>query len=212
MTPDEVRAFQAGAPGGPRPIDYFGRRLVVDGDLGPKTRWALDIATLPLWRQAIVRSALQDVGWREDGVNGGPYIDMIMARCRLDNDVDGDGPSEDGWPWCGAEYSYHTSLYSPHKFVPDASVRRLREQLHVVPPFAALPGDMASKMHDAVHGHTGTLIAIGKGWAASVDGNLGNRRLVVKYPAHDRQYHSVEPQPRVPTVPDAIEQYRGSTR
>lgn len=212
MTPEQVRAFQRGPEGGPKPIDFFGVPLKVDGDLGPRTRWAMDLATLPAWRQNVVRSALSMVGRREEGVNRGEWIDEMIRRCRLDPDADGKGPSSDGHPWCAAFACWHLAHHSPHAFTPDASVRRLMAQLYPVPWDRALPGDLAGFVRPDGTGHIGILLARGGGWSASVDGNLDNRVRVVRCPTHDRKYVTVERPIDCPDVAGEIPLYTGSTR
>lgn len=212
MTPEQVRAFQAGPKGGPKPIDWFGKPLLVDGDPGEKTRWAMDLATLPQWRQNDVRFLLSFNGQREEGVNQGDLADRALAICRLDNDIDGSGPSDDGYPWCAALASLGLSQHSPYPFVPDASVRRLVASLHPVDALVALPADIAYVLHADGTGHVGTLIARGGGWSVSVDGNLGNMVRVVRYPTYERQYVSVERPIRCPMASLKIPLYTGSTR
>jgi len=212
MTPDQIQAFQRGPLAGPRPVDFYGVPLLVDGALGDKTRWAMDIATLPTWRQNQVRSVVSMHGRREEGVNRGAWLDPMFAICRLDPDVDGDGPSEDGHPWCAVFASYHLAQHSPYPFVPDASVARLIRNLHPVAHDRAQPGDLAAALRADGTGHVGTLIARGGGWSASCDGNLGNMVRTVRYPVHDRQYFSVEPQLLCPLVAMGIPLYTGSTR
>lgn len=211
MTPDQVRAFQAGPPEGPPPADYLGKPLVVDGLLGPRTRWALEMATLALWRQNVVRFLCSLHGMRESGINRGAVIDRAMALCQLDNDVDGPGPSEAGYPWCAALASLALYRHSPHPFTPDARVRRLVASLHPVPPERVLPGDLAYVLRPDGTGHVGTVIArSGLVWTASVDGNLSNQVLLVRYPLAERGYVSVEPQATVPAVPLELPIYRPS--
>jgi hypothetical protein len=211
MTPIEVRAFQAGPLGGPRPLDYFGKPLRVDGDLGPRTRWAMDLATLPQWRQDVVRFLLELYGVREEGVNQGELVDRAMAVCRLDNDIDGPGPSEAGHPWCAALACLALSAHCPHAFVPDASVRRFAQSLHPVPADLVLPADVAYSLRADGTGHLGTVIARGDGWTASVDGNLGNQVDVVRYPTSQRLYASVEAPVICPAVPLDIRVHMGGT-
>lgn len=213
MTPEQVRAFQEGPKGGPKPIDFFGKPLNVDGDLGERTQWAMDMATLPAWREDVVGFLMEHNGMREDGVNRGPVIDRAMSICRLDNDVDGSGPSDEGYPWCAALASLALSLHSPYPFVPDALVRRLVKSLYPVDHLLVLPGDLAYSLDaDGVRGHVGTVIARGGGWTASIDGNLGNQVRVVRYPTHERSYCSLEPPKRCPAVSMSIPLYTGSTR
>lgn len=212
VTRAQVEAFQAGPEGGPKPLNFLGQPLGVDGNAGPQTKWAMDMATQPQWRQDVVRFLVQLHGMREDGVNRGPVIDRALSICRLDNDVDGRGPSDDGYPWCAALASLALSLYSPFPFVPDALVKRLVESLYPIEADQAKPGDLAYKIHADGTGHVGTLIAQGGGWSASVDGNLGNQVRSVRYPSADRQYCSVEPPVRCPLVPLTLPVYSGSTR
>jgi len=213
MTPDEVRAFQDGRNGGAKPIDYYGKPLRVDGQLGPKTQWAIDIAKLPVWRQEVVRFLVKLHGWQEQGVNQGELIERAMAVCNLDNDADGSGPSDDGRAWCAALQCLALWQHSPFTFKPDASVKRLVESLHPVEPDRVLPGDLAYAIHPSGLGHVGGVIAIGGGWTASLDGNLNNRVQAVRYPTSNRLYVSVEPQLVCPPVPMELPIYTGgSTR
>lgn len=62
-----------------------GERLKDDGDLGPLTQWALDIESLPVWRQTVVLTALRFRLVREVTPNVSPDIDAwnIAARAPI---------------------------------------------------------------------------------------------------------------------------------
>ncbi len=207
MTPDQIKAFQRGPKGGPRPVDFFGVPLLEDGDLGERTLWAMDFATQPRWRQDTVLFLLEYHGLRENGVNRHPLIDRAMNICRLDNDVDGPGPSEDGHPWCAAIACLALHLHSPYKFTPDALVRRLVKSLYPVDPELVQPADLGYTLRADGTGHIGTVVARGAGWTASIDGNVDNQMQTIRYPTVDRQYCSVQPPIRCPRAPLSIPIY-----
>lgn len=147
--------------------DWLGKPLVVDGLLGPRTRWALAISRLDPRRQAIVARACSFVGMAEESTNRGPSIDAWLRRC-------GAAP---GNPWCAAFASWCLSVaYMPE--VREASAQALGRSLR--PALLVLPGDVMWFATDGWHGHCGIVIGAGPGEVAVVEGNHGNRVALVR--------------------------------
>lgn len=176
----DVREWQAG----PGRVDYLGVPLRADGDLGPKTRWAMYLDTLSPWRQSAVRAFLTLRGLREQGDNRGTLPDFVLRLA-------GTAP---GQSWCAATYSWAlwvAGLCQRTGFHPNASVLALRGALRPVPFEQVQPGDFASLVHpDGVHGHGGMVLWPGVDWVASIDANISDQVDVIRYRATDRQYFS----------------------
>jgi hypothetical protein len=87
-----IRRFQSEAS------DWTGRPLTVDGQLGPRTRWALAIADLPRYRRDIVRTATLEHGVVEEplGSNRGAAVDAYLKPAGVGL----------GQPWCAAFVSW----------------------------------------------------------------------------------------------------------
>lgn len=157
MRPDELRAFQSSH------TDWEGRRLLVDGVLGQKTQWALDLARLEPWRQAIVARACSMVGEHESGGdNRGITIDTWNRRAGAPL----------GSPWCAAFASWCISVEGLPEVCEASALalgRRLRETTLI------LPGDVMWFATGASTGHCGIVIGLGVGEVACVEGNHGNR-------------------------------------
>jgi hypothetical protein len=191
MTEEKVRQFQSHA----QPTDWEGNLLVIDGILGPKTRWAMQVQKLPDWRRLIVSTAVQFVGTREVSPNRSPTIDRWneQAGAKL------------GSPWCASFFSMLWDTYAPTPpgWTRDASVARLVAGAHRVE--YPQPGDGAFWLNPDGTGHVGIVIAAGGGQVASVDGNLGDRVRTVRYPRAERKYCS--PILAAVNVPEGIARY-----
>lgn len=161
MTPDEVRAFQRGRH------DWEGKRLVVDGDLGPRTRWAFAISCLDPRRQAIVANACGFVGLVERATNRGPEIDSWNERCGAPL----------GSPWCASFTSWCISVPGLPS-VREASAQALGRALR--PSQLILPGDVMWFATGSWQGHCGIIIGTGPGELAVVEGNHQNRVALVR--------------------------------
>lgn len=73
--------------------DWNGHTLKDDGAIGPKTRWALAMADLPLFRRQIWSQLQGCFGQREtNGPNRSPWIDRLVLRAG----------GKLGDPWCAA--------------------------------------------------------------------------------------------------------------
>lgn len=161
MNEAEIRAFQAKA------YDWAGKRLVVDGQLGPRTRWALAISRLDPRRQAIVANACGFVGLVEQGTNRGPEIDTWLQRCGAPL----------GSPWCAAFASWCISVPGLAS-VREAGAQALGRALR--PTQLILPGDVMWFATSAVYGHCGIIVGTGPGELAVVEGNHQNRVALVR--------------------------------
>ena len=116
-----VRTFQSNH------VNYFGKPLDRDGVIGPETQWALDLATLPDWRQSVIRDALREVGVAEErGSNRGVRVELFLRYAG----------ARPGDPWCAAALSYVLMA----RVKPCASALRLVRSMHPVIG-SPLPGD-----------------------------------------------------------------------
>lgn len=162
MTEEEIRAFQA------KPAyDWEGKRLVVDGLLGPRTRWALAISRLDPRRQAIVANACGFVGLAERATNRGPEIDSWLERCGAPL----------GSPWCAAFASWCISVPGLPS-VREAGAQALGRALR--PSALILPGDVMFFATGSWQGHCGIIVGSGPGEVAVVEGNSMNMVRLVR--------------------------------
>jgi len=156
MTPLEIQDFQANHR------DWEGKGLVVDGDLGPRTEWALAMSCLDPRRQAIVERACSMVGTLESGgPNRGIRIDGWNTRA---------GQAE-GSPWCAAFASWCISVEGAPE-VREGSAQQLGRMLRNVT--LILPGDVMWFPTGSTTGHCGIVIGLGAGEVACVEGNHGD--------------------------------------
>lgn len=139
MDEEQVREFQA------KHHDHLGRRLSVDGVLGPLTRWAVALSQHHPRRQQIIglASALcqLDIVERPPGSNAGdPRIEAWLLEA-------GANPGD---PWCAAAVSGILSRCGVvHERTP--SVQRLVEQFEST--YAPLPGDVGYFLRKDGSGH-----------------------------------------------------------
>lgn len=161
MTRDELIAFQVAHH------DWTGARLIGDGDLGPKTRWALAIAAQDPRRQAIVARASACVGIVEVGVNRGREPDEWNERAG----------AELGSPYCASFASWCISV---------AGLREVKEAGAVAlgrmfpPTDAPRPGDLGWFRTGPWQGHIGPYIGGNAKFAALIEGNHRNGVRVVR--------------------------------
>lgn len=154
MTPLDLAAFQK------LRIGPDGQPLKADGMLGPKTQWALDLETLPLWRQHVVLGALRWVGLRETAPNSGPEIDAWLLSCGV----------HPGNPWCAAFVS--AILRGAGIPCAEASVASLaRSYPESDPP---LPGDISYWIRDDGTGHCGVVTGVQPDRVSTCEGNSAN--------------------------------------
>ncbi len=161
MTRDEVVAFQRAHH------DWEGKRLLDDGNVGPKTRWALAIAALDPRRQAIVARAGACVGIVElAGDNHGPEIDGWNQRAGAPL----------GSPWCASFASWCISVAGLLE-VRQPSATVLGRMFPVTG--SPRPGDLGWFRTGPWQGHIGPYIGGDAQFAALIEGNSGNRVRVV---------------------------------
>jgi uncharacterized protein (TIGR02594 family) len=180
VSPLSLREFQS------THTDWHGRPLVVDGQLGPKTRWALAIADLPRWRRRIVQVVCSQVGVVEApiGSNRGTEVDAYLRPSGLS-----------AVPWCAAfvswclkEAGYALPVYHV------SAAKLLRYALRpVVSP--AQPGDVFGWVNPDGTGHVGFVIGAGDAldMVATCEGNSANRVRVCWRPRMGLQFGCVEP-------------------
>lgn len=127
MTPEQVETFQR------THRNHLGQPLVVDGDPGPQTRWAMAVISLCHARQMIVRAAQQHLGLVEVPVasNDDPagIIRAWLERCR----------AQPGDPWCAAAASWCLSQGLPTQ-VREGGAERLGKRFP--PTLAPVAGDL----------------------------------------------------------------------
>jgi hypothetical protein len=193
MTPQEIEDFQANHR------DWEGKALVVDGDLGPRTEWALAMSYLDPRRQAIVERACRYVGYTESSPNRAPLIDDWNKRA---------GQAL-GSPWCAAFASWCISVEGAPE-VREGSAQHLGRSLRNTT--LILPGDLMWFPTGSATGHCGIVIGLGPGEVACVEGNHGDGvRLARRSTAQVRlatplpvQVYPAMP-PGLPFVPVSIE-------
>jgi hypothetical protein len=155
-SPDDVRTFQRSA------WDHLGAPLKVDGQLGPKTNWALAICTLSSARVAIISRAQGELGLEEvAGTNRHPNIDAWLRRCGAPL----------GSPWCAAFASWCISAGTDVVAVAGAINLGKRFPATENP----IPGDMFWYPTDREgHGHCGIVIGATLSEVMCIEGNQRN--------------------------------------
>lgn len=161
MTRDQLVAFQAAHH------DWTGERLLDDGVLGPKTRWALAIAALDPRRQAIIARAAACVGIVELDGNRGREIDEWNERAgaRL------------GSSWCASFASWCISVAGLPE-VKEAGAQALGKRFPATR--SPRPGDLGWFRTGKWEGHIGPYIGGDADFAALIEGNSGNGVRVVR--------------------------------
>lgn len=155
MTSNELKDFQAAH------TDWEGKALVVDGDLGPRTEWALAMSCLDPRRQEIVRRACSKVGIVELGVNRSIQIDEWNHRAGL--------PLSS--PWCASFASWCLSVEGAPE-IREGSALALGRLLRSVSLIQ--PADVMWFPTGTSTGHCGIVIGLGPGEVACVEGNHQN--------------------------------------
>lgn len=161
MTPNDLRDFQA------KHTNWLGKRLDVDGVIGPMTQWALDISRLEPWRQAIVARACSCVDTVEEAPNRSILIDTWNRRAG----------AKLGSPYCASGASWCISVDGAPE-VREASAQRILRILRRVTLIQA--GDVGGAPTGKDTGHVGIVIAQGPGEVAMVEFNHGNRVALVR--------------------------------
>ncbi len=138
LTADEVRVFQA------RHKNHLGLPLRIDGDLGPQTRWAMDLETLVPERIAIVRAAQQHLDLIEDppGSNSDP-AGLIQGWLKACGAKSGDA-------WCAA-YASHCLSFGLGRRIREAGALKLGELF--APTANPIAGDLAGFATGGGFGH-----------------------------------------------------------
>ena len=174
MTEAEILEFQKAKHN----TDWWGKPLSLDGKIGPKTQWAMDITTLPEWRQSIIRLSLSECAKgiieTPPGSNRSKDIDKYIAWCGLDPHS---SAGESGYRWCAAAASYALSGGSS-KPIREAGVKNLAESL-IDTTDNPLPGDIAYIIRSNGTGHVGILLGINATHCMINEGNSNNRMEVV---------------------------------
>lgn len=155
MTEDEIRDFQVAH------TDWEGKALVVDGDMGPRTEWALAMSCLDPRRQAIVEKACRHVGAFEAGTNRSSLIDGLNTRSGLPL----------GSPWCASFASWCLSVEGAPE-IREGSALALGRLLRSVSLIQ--PADVMWFPTGTSTGHCGIVIGLGPGEVACVEGNHQN--------------------------------------
>lgn len=182
MTPSEIGEFQQ------THFDWHNRPLKVDGDLGPKTEWALAISRLDPRRQEIVKRACSGIGVTERTPNSGPQIDHWLKRC-------GAAP---GQPWCAAFASWCVSVPGlPERKL--AGAQALGKSLRGTT--LVLPGDVMWFPTGDWEGHCGIVIGTGPGELAVVEGNQANAVRLVRRLSKDVNISTPFPIEAFPGMP-----------
>jgi hypothetical protein len=161
-----------------RGIDWNGKPLSHDGDIGPKTAWWIGIESLPETRQRIVRIALGHNGKTEDAgrPNRSVWIDEVQHPAGIGY----------GHPWCILfpsnvlraaglkDWPYHAGAYAMIEWAK-------KEGLVTQSP---LPGDIFAFTYNVNQayspGHGGIVLAADALWEVSVEGNVGDSVKVGK--------------------------------
>jgi hypothetical protein len=163
MTPEQVRAFQSN----PAHVDHLGRRLRADGDLGPLTRWAMELATLALGRQAFIHAAQHHIGLVEVpfGSNDDPQgiIQGWLERCP---------GAKPGDPWCAASMSALLSQVLPKPVRIAGALRLVATFPRVQVPVA---GDICGyPTNDRGSGHVFAIAGVQGDLLMTLEGNCDN--------------------------------------
>lgn len=155
MTPEEIEDFQAAHK------DWEGKALVIDGDLGPRTEWAMAISRLEPWRQEIVGRACSKVGIAELSPNRHPQIDAWNLRCGAPL----------GSPYCASFSSWCMSIDGLPE-VREASALELGRSMRNTT--LVLPGDFAWFQTGPSAAHIWPIIGLGPGEVGGVEANHNN--------------------------------------
>lgn len=191
MTPEQIYQFQRGGADLTPPHDWEGKPLVADGDMGPRTRWALSMSELDPRRQAIVARACSAVGELEQAPNRSEFIDRLLRRCGAPL----------GSPWCAAFASWCISVDGlPEVALVSAQElgRSLRSSTLVT------PGDVMWFPTGPHTGHCGIVIGLGPGEVACVEGNSDDRVRLTRRLTNGVRIGSPLPVQQLPGVPPGL--------
>jgi hypothetical protein len=164
----DVKTFQADH------FDWEGKRLVVDGDFGPKTAWSYAISGIDIPRRAAIRRATSEVGLTEGIGNRGQKVDGWNQRCGVAL----------GSPWCASSCSYFISVLGAEDVRIAGAIRLGMHFPLVEDGTPARAGDLVFFDTDGDAGDKGHIgLAICDEWRgeiAVVEGNHQNRVAVVR--------------------------------
>lgn len=205
MIPEQVHRFQSTMrfiDGTMRyPFDWYGEPLRQDGDLGPKTRWALALSALDTRRQSIVWRACSSVGVLEEAPNRGKRIDEWLRRCGVSVPKDPWEPAPDN-AWCAAFASWCVSVDGlPERR--EAGAQALGKALRA--STLITPGDLAWFKTGTWQGHIGVIVGLGAGELAVVEGNQRNAVRLVRRLSKDVRISTPLPLEEMPGVPPGLE-------
>lgn len=159
--PADLRAWQA------EHADHYGRPLVADGDLGPRTLWSLAVEELCPYRRAVVRWACAQHGLLEvpAGSNADPEgkIAGWLAACHVADEL----------AWCAAYGS--AALDQPGA---QPGFRRCAGAVRLGQSFPAtstpIAGDAMWYPTGGGKGHFGIVLGANARVAMTIEGNLNN--------------------------------------
>lgn len=157
----EIEAFQAD----PLHRDPLGKRLAVDGVLGPRTRWAIAVDTLASQRVAFLDAFNEWHGLVETAPNEDPrgIIRGLLARCP---------GAKPGDPWCAALQSAALSRALPRPVAIAGALRLLDAFPPVEEPMA---GDIGGyPTNDAGAGHVFAVAGRSGNLLMTFEGNCAN--------------------------------------
>lgn len=162
----DVREFQENH------LNHLGKKLEVDGAIGPETRWAMDVASLSSERRLVLAAAQQYIGLVEDPIGSNDDPKGI-----IDGWLKAAGARE-GDPWCASAASAWLSVATPIRI---AGAIRLGKHFPATDSPWAL--DLFWYPTDAKgHGHVGLIIGVGAIEVMTLEGNCNNGVRVVRRP------------------------------
>lgn len=157
---EAVKAFQK------THTNWLNKPLVVDGDVGPQTQWALDIAALGKDREDLVRYAISFLGTEEKprGSNSGPLVDQFLAYVGV----------KPGNAWCCAFVCYVLRQF-PYLGRPKiALVRQFADKFAENYTGDPLPGDLGYIVRPDGTGHIFFVIGVSKTEVMTLEGNVSD--------------------------------------
>ena len=200
-----IRDFQAASR------DWTGAPLKVDGQLGPRTRWAMAIADLPRWRRDVVRRATDMHGACEspNGSNRGEWVDAFLRPAGIGL----------GHPWCAAFVSWVFRECGLLEDVPGGYHVSAAKLLRALPAQIGepTPGDVFGWVNPDGTGHVGFVLGAANrlNVLATIEGNSENRVRCCWRPRASLQIATLEPllEAPLPIVTDApMVERAGNTR
>lgn len=146
--------------------DWLNKPLVADGDVGSKTRWALDIADLGKDREDLIRYVISFQGTEEKprGSNSGPLIDQFLAYVGV----------KPGNAWCCAFVCYVLRQF-PYLGKPKIGlVRQFAEKFEANFTGDPLPGDLGFIVRADGTGHIFFVIGVSRFEVMTLEGNVSD--------------------------------------